>query len=113
MSSTCVFACKLLTQDEGQSIETEVPEFGVVMASGSNQSAFDRVQGELGIDNWSIKGMEFTAHEGRVLHGQGSLPPSRTAMRITCTQRSIPVEYPLVPQEQAVDLGGRLARPRR
>ena len=43
MSSTCVFAYKLLTQDEGQSIETEVPEFGVVMASGSNQSAFDRV----------------------------------------------------------------------
>jgi hypothetical protein len=29
------------------------------------------VQGELGIDNWSKKGIEFTAHEGRVLHGQG------------------------------------------
>lgn len=72
MSSTCVFVSKLLTQYEGQSIETEGPEFGVVMASGSNQSAFDRVQGELGIDNWWIKGMEFTAHEGRVLHGQGS-----------------------------------------
>ena len=31
----------------------------------------DRVHGELGIDNWSVKGMDFTAHEGRVFHGQG------------------------------------------
>lgn len=31
----------------------------------------DRAAPELGVDNWSVKGMEFAAHDGRVLHGQG------------------------------------------
>ncbi|QLG51148.1 aldehyde ferredoxin oxidoreductase C-terminal domain-containing protein [Natrinema halophilum] len=31
----------------------------------------DRVHGELGVDNYTVKGMEFAAHDGRVLHGQG------------------------------------------
>ncbi|MEF8781306.1 MAG: aldehyde ferredoxin oxidoreductase C-terminal domain-containing protein [Haloferacaceae archaeon] len=31
----------------------------------------DRAHGELGVDNYSVKGLEFAAHDGRVLHGQG------------------------------------------
>ncbi|TYL38771.1 aldehyde ferredoxin oxidoreductase [Natronococcus pandeyae] len=31
----------------------------------------DRVHDELGVDNYTVKGMEFAAHDGRVLHGQG------------------------------------------
>jgi hypothetical protein len=41
---------------------------------------------------------------------RGLLTPSRTAVRITCTRRSTPVEYSLVPQEQAVDPEGTLGK---
>jgi aldehyde:ferredoxin oxidoreductase len=30
-----------------------------------------RAHAELGVENYSVKGMEFAAHDGRVLHGQG------------------------------------------
>ena len=30
-----------------------------------------RAHEELGVENWSVKGMEFAAHDGRVLNGQG------------------------------------------
>jgi aldehyde:ferredoxin oxidoreductase len=31
----------------------------------------DRIHEELGVDNWTVKGMDFAAHDGRVVHGQG------------------------------------------
>ena len=31
----------------------------------------DRAHAELGVENWSVKGLEFAAHDGRVLNGQG------------------------------------------
>lgn len=31
----------------------------------------DRVHEELGVKNWSVKGLEFAAHDGRAIHGQG------------------------------------------
>jgi aldehyde:ferredoxin oxidoreductase len=31
----------------------------------------DRIYEDLGIDNWTVKGMDFAAHDGRVVHGQG------------------------------------------
>jgi len=31
----------------------------------------DRAHEELGVENWSMKGLEFAAHDGRVLNGQG------------------------------------------
>ncbi|WP_455449696.1 aldehyde ferredoxin oxidoreductase family protein [Natrinema thermotolerans] len=31
----------------------------------------DRTHDELGVENYTVKGMEFAAHDGRVLHGQG------------------------------------------
>ena len=30
-----------------------------------------RAHGDLGVDDYTVKGMEFAAHDGRVLHGQG------------------------------------------
>jgi len=31
----------------------------------------DRAHGELGVENWSSKGLEFAAHDGRAINGQG------------------------------------------
>ncbi|WP_254524485.1 aldehyde ferredoxin oxidoreductase family protein [Natrinema caseinilyticum] len=31
----------------------------------------ERFHDELGVENWTVKGLEFAAHDGRVLHGQG------------------------------------------
>ncbi|WP_435182542.1 aldehyde ferredoxin oxidoreductase family protein [Halobellus sp. EA9] len=31
----------------------------------------ERVHEDLGVENWTVKGMDFAAHEGRVVHGQG------------------------------------------
>jgi aldehyde:ferredoxin oxidoreductase len=31
----------------------------------------DRIHEDLGVENWSVKGLEFAAHDGRVCHGQG------------------------------------------
>jgi aldehyde:ferredoxin oxidoreductase len=39
---------------------------GDVLAEG-----IDRFHDELGVENWTVKGLEFAAHDGRVLHGQG------------------------------------------
>ncbi|MFC6768717.1 aldehyde ferredoxin oxidoreductase C-terminal domain-containing protein [Natrinema soli] len=39
---------------------------GDILAEG-----VDRCHDELGVDNYTVKGMEFAAHDGRVLHGQG------------------------------------------
>jgi aldehyde:ferredoxin oxidoreductase len=30
----------------------------------------DRFHDELGVDNWTVKGLEFAGHDGRVIHGQ-------------------------------------------
>jgi len=31
----------------------------------------DRIHEDLGVENWTVKGMDFAAHDGRVCHGQG------------------------------------------
>jgi len=31
----------------------------------------DRIHEDLAVDNWTVKGMDFAAHDGRVVHGQG------------------------------------------
>ncbi|MCQ4332031.1 aldehyde ferredoxin oxidoreductase [Natronomonas sp. F2-12] len=66
----------------------------------------DRAHDELGVENWSVKGMDFAAHEGRVLHGQGLsyAVANRGADHMYATFYS--VEYPLVPEEDAVDPEG-------
>ncbi len=66
----------------------------------------DRCHDELGVENWSVKGMDFAAHEGRVLHGQGLsyAVANRGADHMYATFYS--VEYPLVPEEDALDPNG-------
>jgi len=56
----------------------------------------DRCHDDLGVGNWSVKGMDFAAHEGRVLHGQGLsyAVANRGADHMYATFYS--VEYPLV-----------------
>ncbi|RLM88534.1 aldehyde ferredoxin oxidoreductase [Halobellus sp. Atlit-38R] len=62
-----------------------------------------RVHGELGVENWSVKNMDFAAHEGRVLHGQALsyAVANRGADHMYATFYS--VEYPLVPDDEAMD----------
>jgi aldehyde:ferredoxin oxidoreductase len=66
----------------------------------------DRAHDELGVENWTVKGMDFAAHEGRVLHGQGLsyAVANRGADHMYATFYS--VEYPLVPEEDALDPNG-------
>jgi aldehyde:ferredoxin oxidoreductase len=37
----------------------------------AHREGVDRVHEELGVENWTVKGMEFPAHDGRTLNGQG------------------------------------------
>ncbi|KAA9410751.1 aldehyde ferredoxin oxidoreductase [Haloarcula hispanica] len=70
----------------------------------------DRCYDDLGVENWTVKGMDFAAHEGRVLHGQGLsyAVANRGADHMYATFYS--VEYPLVPDEQAVAPEGTLGK---
>ncbi|MCD2203322.1 aldehyde ferredoxin oxidoreductase family protein [Halobacterium sp. KA-6] len=61
-----------------------------------------RIHDDLGVDNWSVKNMDFAAHEGRILHGQGLsyAVSNRGADHMYATFYS--VEYPLVPDDEAM-----------
>lgn len=71
----------------------------------------DRIHDELGVENWSVKGMEFPAHEGRILHGQalGYMTANRGADHLYSTFYAY--EYPLVDQEDAFDPEGLPGKP--
>ncbi|MFO7927623.1 MAG: aldehyde ferredoxin oxidoreductase family protein [Halobacteriota archaeon] len=66
----------------------------------------DRAHEELGVGNWSVKGMDFAAHEGRVLHGQALsyAVANRGADHMYATFYS--VEYPLVEASEAMEPTG-------
>ena len=66
----------------------------------------DRAHEELGIDNWTVKGMEFPAHDGRALNGQALsfATANRGADHMYATFYAY--EYPLVSQDQAFDPDG-------
>jgi aldehyde:ferredoxin oxidoreductase len=66
----------------------------------------DRVHGTLGVDNWTVKGLDFAAHEGRLLHGQALsyAVSNRGADHMYATFYS--VEYPLVDPDAAMDPTG-------
>ncbi|MFB6205976.1 MAG: aldehyde ferredoxin oxidoreductase family protein [Haloglomus sp.] len=70
----------------------------------------DRCHDDLGVENWSVKGLDFAAHEGRVLHGQGLsyAVSNRGADHMYATFYS--VEYPLVEESEAVDPDGTLGK---
>ena len=69
-----------------------------------------RVHDDLGVENWSVKNMDFAAHEGRVLHGQGLsyAVANRGADHMYATFYSI--EYPLVDKDQALPPEGTLGK---
>ncbi|MFA9517229.1 aldehyde ferredoxin oxidoreductase family protein [Halopenitus sp. H-Gu1] len=69
-----------------------------------------RCHEELDVGDWTVKGMDFAAHEGRVLHGQGLsyAVSNRGADHMYATFYS--VEYPLVPEEDALDPEGTLGK---
>jgi aldehyde:ferredoxin oxidoreductase len=61
----------------------------------------DRCHEALGVENWSVKGMEFSAHDGRKLNGQGLgfATANRGADHMYATFYAF--EYPLVEKERA------------
>ena len=73
----------------------------------------DRFHDELGVENWTAKGMEFPAHDGRRLHGQGLsfAVSNRGADHMYATFYSL--EYPLVAQDEAMDPDGLEGKPER
>ncbi|MFB6252897.1 MAG: aldehyde ferredoxin oxidoreductase family protein [Halobellus sp.] len=66
----------------------------------------DRAHEELGIENWTVKGLEFPAHDGRALNGQGLsfATANRGADHMYATFYAY--EYPLVPRKDAFDPDG-------
>ena len=73
----------------------------------------DRAHDELGVENWTVKGMDFAAHEGRVLYGQGLsyAVANRGADHMYATFYS--VEYPLVGKDEAMPPSGFEGKPER
>ncbi|WP_435157888.1 aldehyde ferredoxin oxidoreductase family protein [Haladaptatus sp. DFWS20] len=73
----------------------------------------DRVAADLGVENWTVKGLDFAAHEGRVLHGQGLsyAVANRGADHMYATFYS--VEYPLVDKDEAMPPDGFDGKPER
>jgi len=71
----------------------------------------DRVHEDLGVENWSVKGMEFPAHDGRTLNGQGLgfATSNRGADHMYATFYAY--EYPLVDPDSAFEPTGLDEKP--
>lgn len=65
-----------------------------------------RIHEELGVPNFSVKGLSFAAHDGRVLHGQGLAyaTSNRGADHMYSTMYAW--EYPIVGKDEALDPEG-------
>jgi len=72
-----------------------------------------RAHDELGVDDWTVKGLDFAAHEGRLLHGQALsyAVANRGADHMYATFYS--VEYPLVDAAEAMDPTGTTGKAER
>ncbi|MFC6990425.1 aldehyde ferredoxin oxidoreductase family protein [Haladaptatus sp. GCM10025707] len=70
-----------------------------------------RFHEELGVENWTMKGMEFSAHDGRTLNGQGLsfATANRGADHMYAEMYNL--EYPLVAPPQALDPDGLDGKP--
>ncbi|PCR92115.1 aldehyde ferredoxin oxidoreductase family protein [Natrinema ejinorense] len=71
----------------------------------------DRVHEELGVENWSVKGMEFAAHDGRTLNGQGLAFATSNRGADHMYAEFYPYEYPLVDADDAFDKSGLEGKP--
>ncbi|TYT63950.1 aldehyde ferredoxin oxidoreductase family protein [Natrialba swarupiae] len=71
----------------------------------------DRVHDELGVENWTVKGMEFSAHDGRTLNGQGLAFATSNRGADHMYAEFYPYEYPLVDAEDAFEKEGVEGKP--
>ncbi len=71
----------------------------------------DRIHDELGVDNWSSKGMPFAAHDGRTLHGQGLAFATSNRGADHLYGSLYTYEYPLVERDRALDPDGLAGKP--
>ena len=71
----------------------------------------DRCHDDLGVENWTVKGLDFAAHEGRALHGQGLAyaVANRGADHMYSTFYAW--EYPLVGRDDAFPKTGLEGKP--
>jgi aldehyde:ferredoxin oxidoreductase len=70
-----------------------------------------RCHDELGVPNWSAKGMAFAAHDGRTLHGQGLAFATANRGADHLYGSLYVYEYPLVDGEDALDPEGLEGKP--
>ncbi|MFC7156760.1 aldehyde ferredoxin oxidoreductase family protein [Halomarina halobia] len=73
----------------------------------------DRCADELGVENWTVKGMEFAAHDGRTLNGQGLSFATANRGADHLYGSMYVHEYPLVSPEAALDREGFDGKPSR
>jgi aldehyde:ferredoxin oxidoreductase len=66
----------------------------------------DRFHDELGVENWTMKGMEFAAHDGRTLNGQGLSFATSNRGADHMYAEMYQLEYPLVAPDRALDADG-------
>ncbi|ELY46597.1 aldehyde ferredoxin oxidoreductase family protein [Natronorubrum sulfidifaciens] len=71
----------------------------------------DRIHEDLGVDNWTVKGMEFPAHDGRTLNGQGLSFATSNRGADHMYAEFYPYEYPLVDADRAFDKQGLENKP--
>jgi aldehyde:ferredoxin oxidoreductase len=71
----------------------------------------DRVHDDLGVENWTVKGLEFPAHDGRTLNGQGLAFATSNRGADHMYAEFYPYEYPLVDAEKAFEKQGLEGKP--
>ncbi|MFC6903729.1 aldehyde ferredoxin oxidoreductase family protein [Halalkalicoccus tibetensis] len=71
----------------------------------------DRIHADLGVENWSSKGMAFAAHDGRALHGQGLAFATSNRGADHLYGSLYNYEYPLVERSEALDPEGLEGKP--
>ena len=65
-----------------------------------------RVHAELGVADWTVKGLDFAAHDGRALHGQGLAYATSNRGADHMYSTFYAWEYPLVDSAQSYDRAG-------
>jgi aldehyde:ferredoxin oxidoreductase len=73
----------------------------------------DRCHEALGVENWTSKGMEFAAHDGRTLHGQGLAFATANRGADHLYGSMYVYEYPMVGPDEALDPEGLAGKPER
>jgi aldehyde:ferredoxin oxidoreductase len=66
----------------------------------------DRFHDELGVENWTMKGLEFAAHDGRTLNGQGLSFATANRGADHMYAEMYRLEYPLVAPDDALPKDG-------